>query len=468
MWGRGSHGGGGFGSYKAIEHIDPESLGLSVALFGQAWTWESEQDKSGWTWEKWWAYERKLWLGPETDGEDIHVPIAPRREGEPECIHGKSQPLIKFFPQSPPPNPADLAFHTSFGVGVGRAWFVNGAKVLQTENGWTDIDKQGSLGNLLWPRPTLTWEGEELAGDKIPKASCTLNLEDAWNGGNSLRLTVSGTESDAEDAFFRCVWLPIQSLAITPLKSYEAHVIYKFDSSLSGEADVGLSVKLASDQGQRTINVKPISSGHTNLPGGWATLSMQFELPTDYRDDVLVNIGVVIGYAMDEPAKAYDFSLSLGQINVFPTSPVASSAHQPRLLWADFAASTDNDNKVSGVLTWEVAASFAPLTNIAVTSPEDPNPAWILNSSNKWFPEFLYFNIYMQVHTSDGTVSSPKTATFIGTTGLDGRRHRFFVDPKILPDEAVKAGSVRYLVQAVTDRGEVLKWDQCVFVDVDK
>ena len=44
VWGRGSHGGGGFGICRAISHIDPEFLGLSVALFGHAWTWESEQD----------------------------------------------------------------------------------------------------------------------------------------------------------------------------------------------------------------------------------------------------------------------------------------------------------------------------------------------------------------------------------------------------------------------------------------
>lgn len=50
VWGRGSHGGGGFGSYKAINHIDPQFLGLSVALFGQAWTWETEQDKGDFTW----------------------------------------------------------------------------------------------------------------------------------------------------------------------------------------------------------------------------------------------------------------------------------------------------------------------------------------------------------------------------------------------------------------------------------
>ena len=33
VWGRGQHGGGKLSSYKALTHIDPESLGLSAAIF---------------------------------------------------------------------------------------------------------------------------------------------------------------------------------------------------------------------------------------------------------------------------------------------------------------------------------------------------------------------------------------------------------------------------------------------------
>ncbi|THU86760.1 hypothetical protein K435DRAFT_804846 [Dendrothele bispora CBS 962.96] len=62
VWGRGSHGAGSFGSYRALQHISPSSLGLSVVIFGQAWTWENEQDKDEWTWEKWWDYERFLFF----------------------------------------------------------------------------------------------------------------------------------------------------------------------------------------------------------------------------------------------------------------------------------------------------------------------------------------------------------------------------------------------------------------------
>jgi len=106
-------------------------------------------------------------VGAQKEGEEVPVVDAPKRQGDKECPHGKFEPLISFFRQSPPPNPADLPFYTSFGVGVGRAWFVEGVKVLQTENGWTDVDKQCSLGNLVWPRPTLDWEGDERT-DKVP------------------------------------------------------------------------------------------------------------------------------------------------------------------------------------------------------------------------------------------------------------------------------------------------------------
>jgi mannosyl-glycoprotein endo-beta-N-acetylglucosaminidase len=465
VWGRGSHGGGGFGCYKAINHIDPKFLGLSVALFGQGWTWESEQDKPGWTWEKWWDYERTMWLGPQKEGQEVPVPDAPRREGEPQCPHGKFEPLVSFFSQTPPPNPADLPFYTSFGVGVGRAWFVEGAKVFQTDDGWTDIDKQCSLGNMVWPRPILAWEGDERKYN-VPDALSTLDLDDAWNGGNSLRLAVSGVGSDDDDAFFRCVWLPVQSLAVTPRLSYEAHVVYKVESNAHVDLDLGLSVKLLTSNIQHAMLINPVAVNDTELPGGWATLSIQFELPADHLNDVLVAIGLVIGFADEDPTEAYEFSVLLGQMTIFPTSNRGVSAQQPRLLWADFKSTPSADTSFSGLLTWEAAASYTPLTNITVTSPEDPNPVWILDASDKWSLVFLYFNIYVQTYTSDGILSAPETALFIGTTGLSGHAQTFFVDPKTLPPEITQAKGVRFLVQGVTNRGGVLKWTHCVFVDV--
>lgn len=43
VWGRGSYGAGGLRVFRAAEIINPAGLGLSVALFAPAWTWESDE-----------------------------------------------------------------------------------------------------------------------------------------------------------------------------------------------------------------------------------------------------------------------------------------------------------------------------------------------------------------------------------------------------------------------------------------
>ena len=273
VWGRGSHGGGGFGCYKAISHIDPEFLGLSVALFGQGWTWESEQDKPGWSWAAWWAYERTLWLGPATAGEHVEVPPHGRKEGEPPCEHGAFQAIADFFPRLPPPDPAVRPFFTAFSPGVGWAWFVRGTKVFYSETGWTDVDKASSIGDLVFPRPTLAWENGN-RDEAVPAASADLSMDDAWLGGSSLVVSFSAPGSEADDAFFRCVWLPIQSLAITPRKSYRLSVIYKLSGPV--DADIGASVKSlspnlgAESESEFDVTFVPSPSDtDTPLPGGW-------------------------------------------------------------------------------------------------------------------------------------------------------------------------------------------------------
>lgn len=467
VWGRGSHGNGGLGSYKAITHIDPEFLGLSVALFGQAWTWESEQDKPEWTWEKWWDYERQLWVGPESGSVD--VPEAPRKPGEPECIHGPFLPINSFFLRHPPPNPANLAFSTTFCPGVGRAWFVNGVNVLESGTGWTDVDKQCSVGDMVWPRPLLAWEGEEHT-EELPVASAALCMDDAWNGGSSLRLGVSNPASTAEDAAFQCFWIPVQSLAITARRSYEATAVYKIESSPSTDLDIGLSVKPILFNGTKnsegTVNVTPSTISHTELTGGWTRLSVNFTLPPgtsfDPDTDALAAIGLVVAAVNEDPTVPSKFSILLGQLNVFPTPPVTTSVHAPTLLWADFAST---GNKSSGNLTWEVAAAFSPLSNIVIPSPEDPQPVWTLDSSDGWFPSFLYFNIYGLCYPG-GSAPAPERAIWLGTSDIDGKLHSFDVhDIDQLLKSSPESTGFRFYVQGVTDHGEVLSWDKCVFVD---
>lgn len=463
VWGRGCHGGGGLGSYRALEHIDPVSLRLSVALFGPGWTWEKIQDSPDFSWGLWWEAERRLWIGPAVADEEVIVPPMPRRrEGEPDCQHGPFRPFSDFFAAHTPPDPALLPFCTTFSPGVGFAWFVNGMNVMTpTEAGWTDIDKQSTLGDRLWPRPAVQWEDRGGTTEAVPKAFSSLYFDDAWLGGNGLRVTFDATGSDAEDAFFRCVWLPIQSLSVTQLFQYTARVVFK---SLSvGEPpvdiDVGLSIKCPGS----TLEVSAISESE-DLPGGWTRQTLTFTLP-DNQTDAPIVVGLVVGFATEDPSQELQFSILLGQLAVYPAAPTRPPPHlctaSPRILWADFQRKEELN---SGVLTWEIAAAFPPISlPSTIPTPDDPTPLWSLDSSDHAFPSCAYFNVY-----AGAPLDGPTKATFIGSTGLDGRANRFYVDWAVLPDAIKGMREARFYVQGVTDRGEVLEWEQCAFVDASR
>ena len=462
VFGRGSHGGGGFGSYRALEHIDPVSLGLSVALFGPGWTWETLQDKPNFNWGTWWETERRLWIGPSAANENVTVPpMTKRHRDEPDCIHGSYRPIGDFFATHPPPDPALLPFCTSFSPGIGFTWFVNGVAVMpRTERGWADIDKQSALGDKLWPRPEVQWEGREGITEPVPKVVSTLYFDDAWLGGNSLRVTFDAAGSDAEDAFFRCVWLPIQTLSITPLVRYTARIIFKTLTTAEHpvDVDVGLSIKCPG----ATLDLSAISAAE-DLSGGWTRQTLTFML-SENPEEAPVTAGLVLGFATEDPSKEVQFSILLGQLAVYQTPP-APSPHRyvasPRVLWADFGQSED---RKSGLLTWETAAGFPPIS-LPVGAPpiESPTPLWSVDTSDYAFPSCAYFNIY-----AGAASKTPTNATFIGTTGLDGRANRFHVDWGVLPAIFKDLKEIRFLVQGVTNRGEVMGWDQCAFVDASR
>lgn len=471
VWGRGQHGGGGLGCYKALDHIAPESLGLSVALFAPAWTWETQEADPGWTWDQWWAYDSTLWVGPPSG--DVTVPDSPSRakDGDPRGDeHGPFKPINAYFLPSTPPNPIVVSFHTTFSPGVGRMWFVQGIKMFDSPGqGWTDLDKQGSVGDLIWPRPKIEWEGEKRAAE-LPTALPIMNLNDAWNGGSSLRLSLADGGSTAEDAVYRSVWLPVQSLAVSPRKSYEATAMYKIESAEGVDLDIGLSVKLTTP-GNNTVQVTPNAITNTELTGGWTKLSIHFIVveveggPVVSLTDVLSAIGLVIAIAPEDPKAPLNVSILLGQLNVYPSTPASSSSDKPQVLWVDFTKSPPTSS-LSGVLTWETATSFPALGNISINSPEDPISAWKIQPSNPWFPTYVYFNIFALQHPSDGgAVGPPSEAVWVGTTGLDGIRNRFEVIQDNLPPVG-DAPKVRFYVQGVTDEGEVLPWEQCAYVDV--
>jgi mannosyl-glycoprotein endo-beta-N-acetylglucosaminidase len=413
-------------------------LGLSVAIFGPAWSWESEQDKPGFTWESWWSYERSLWIGG-VPLEDIKVPDMPkRREEEPDCPHGHFQPYSDFFTSYPPPDPSILPFHTTFSPGVGHGWFVSGSRVLQLEKGWTDVDKQTLLGDHLWPKPRITWHGDiidEVENVQLPVAISSICMEDAWNGGSSLQLSFS--DSGSGDSVLQSLWIPIQSLILSSGVKYTARAIYKVSEGVDVDRDIVLSI-----QGGGEATTTPSSSNDHLHEQGWSELSVELSVS---ESTTTTSLGLILTLIREDPSIPLALTLLLGQINVFPSDP-PSSSYAPAIIWADY-------HKNTKLLEWGCATSLPRMAAINITSPDDPTPAWVIPES--WNASFVYFNIYAIdiARASEG----PKEAAFVGTSGYEDL-YELFVGVE---------RSKRFYVQGVTDRGEVVSWERCAYVDVE-
>ena len=448
---RGQYGNSGFCCYRAITYTSP--IGLSAALFAPGWTWEGATKNPEQNWNEWWDNERKLWLGPLKPGEIIPVLDSPE---------GPFKPMTAFFQDLSLPDPSRLAFYTHFSPGVGYSWFVEGKKVLDTTKGWTDVDKQSSIGNLVWPWPTPSWQGVEQK-EAAPTASTTLDMTDGYNGGNTLKLTLAYAGSKLGNTV-KAIWLPIQSLTVATRESFEARVVYK----TTADNDVGFNshiyVKSLSKEENDSAGFTVGQAIVTDLPQGWTRQIINFTY-TSTRNTASVAIGFVVNIEPKDPSAKVTFSLSLGQLAVYPTlPPESSSVATPSITGAKFAPDPHATNPPEGVLTWDTASTFTPI-DAQVEDKESTTPAWLLQDTPAYrFPTFVYFNIYA-VPLDRSAHADPASAVFIGTTGLDGRANRFYVERACLPTGWDERPGLRFYVQGVTDRGEVLPWERCATVD---
>jgi mannosyl-glycoprotein endo-beta-N-acetylglucosaminidase len=208
------------------------------------------------------------------------------------------------------------------------------------------------------------------------------------------------------------------------------------------------------------LDISAISTAE-DLAGGWTRQTLTFTLSDNKQKDAPVISGLVVGFTTEDTLQKLQFSILLGELAAYMAPPTPTphlSLASPQILWADFQRKEGGN---SGVLTWEMAAVFPPISPPATVPPVDsPTPLWSLDSSNRAFPSCSYFNIYV-----GSALDGPNKATFIGTTGLDGRANRFYVDLALLPNVVKNLKEKRFYVQGVTDRGEVMEWERCVFAD---
>lgn len=332
-------------------------------------------------------------------------------------------------------------------------------------SGWTDLDKTTSLGDLVWPRPSPKWLEDEGA-PPVRRASTSLCMTDAWLGGSCLNVSLSlpAGEGGSEGSTSRTLWIPVQTLALTSNVSYTVTLVYKTASGSSPGIEVVPSVRGLEASSPHAFDVRQRTPQSSGLSSGWSTRTAEIILPNgSLSTDVSAALGLEV--SPGPSAAAHTVDLRVGLLSVYQTPDAGVVIQRPKILWADYARQPTSASAFAGTLSWEIAASLGPLTGITLaTDPEDPTPLWKIDPT---FPAFVFFNVYIQAYQPDGrTIENVESATWIGTTGLDGRQKSFRVDPACIPPAVSQAKTVRFYVQGVTDRGEVLTWDKCVFVDV--
>ncbi|KAF3284146.1 hypothetical protein TWF970_011365 [Orbilia oligospora] len=176
VFGRGTFGGGGWGTGTALSVIRP--AGLSAAIFAPGWVFENFD---GQNFEE---RNRKFWInGGATDTELICRPVA---EFAPVWEAG-----------------TEAFFYTDFNRGYGKKWFQSGREI--SARPWVHVGAQGVLPSF-YPGDTdlLVWK---------------LDNEVAYNGGHSLQI-VHKAAAGADAKLSSC-------------KLYQFNMTYKRDLQFS-------------------------------------------------------------------------------------------------------------------------------------------------------------------------------------------------------------------------------------------
>ncbi|GAA5994155.1 uncharacterized protein JCM10292_001902 [Rhodotorula paludigena] len=240
VFGRGSYGGGGFETWRAIHTIaagQPGTpSGFSTALFAPGWTVEAESlahslgSPEGFA--RWQADDDYLFSTEQTTPSveperrrhererreqrgvmrarqlaaatapsasplplplrqpippsfDYTAPLAPPPGSELSITH---RPIADFQP-TPRPTPCpDFRFYTNFSAGSGHGFFVEGQSVLDSAagagRGWTDVAHAEAHPSLLF------------RSARPPGIETELVEDDAWEGPRALKVTVAALEGD--------------------------------------------------------------------------------------------------------------------------------------------------------------------------------------------------------------------------------------------------------------------------------
>ncbi|GAA5821211.1 hypothetical protein JCM10212_006775 [Sporobolomyces blumeae] len=340
---------------------------FSIALFAPGWTVESSDlghslDSSE-AYQDWWADELYLWSnGSKTanvqrerermrqvrrDEVGVHrarqlaqalyrdrrMPLAFRPPVEPLRLDLSSLPdppgsfrsICEFLSLPRPiPTDADETFYTNFSNGSGHSFWIDGATVLKSEKGWTDVD-------WTFPFPSLAYQGKN-EGVEVEFVE-----NDAWQGSRAFKVKFDGSGSAHQLSLFTLDYTLRQG------QLYSVEMVWKaVDTSSSFSLDPILAQEAYPSQASDGLANQ--SKTTRSLSKGWNASTSTFAVPTLTVVSQLV--AVVSGAGAG--------SCLIGSVSLAPKIVDATPCPIVRNVRYD---------RSTGWLAWDVAASIASLSS---------------------------------------------------------------------------------------------------------
>ncbi|KAH7099340.1 glycosyl hydrolase family 85-domain-containing protein [Auriculariales sp. MPI-PUGE-AT-0066] len=302
VWGRGTHGGGGFSCHAALDHIvGNDSPKSSVALFAPAWTWEHREGEPGRTWRRWWQDERRFWTdyrvpelpydvsasSPAVSLAEPHLaagaaayqttaqtPANPDDDTEQrdlmpgffpsQCIHDKYRSISQYFSGRRAPMP----FATTFNPGVGTGWFRAGERV--STSAWTEVAFQTFIPSGL--------HGE-----------LEIEFDDAWAGAASMRV-----DGRFRSVGIRDLEIPQENTGQEPLpRTFQLTLTWKpLDSQVAAFPAIQFGLTTPNEDNSVTLTTDGVvQRTELLLANDWRRTHASWNIPLEER---LVTIGVLL------------------------------------------------------------------------------------------------------------------------------------------------------------------------------
>ena len=252
--------------------------------------------------------------------------------------------LSRFFAEKTPVTSAP--FVTNFNTGHGKAWFVDGVKLRDTE--WSYQSAQDVL-------PTYTWI---IDTEGTQKLEAGYDFADAYNGGSSIKLSGS-----------------IDGTNTVLLYATDVEITNGMTMSLTAKGDLANTSVFAyvGDGSVSSYEECEMVAGSLETGDGWVTTSFDF---SPLAGMTVYGLGVVVDGGVS------DYQLNLGRLSIIdknrPASAASSKVVLEDILYKDAYAAEARISwsKVTGASSYEIYKVNADGTKTFIM--ETPNTAYYI------------------------------------------------------------------------------------------